>query len=69
MLRASLANKQRNEGFLIVTWTGSLQRVSHGQKSHASMLPDLKLSSKIIITSNQSIILLVIILSSVSGQG
>lgn len=53
MLPVSLAQIQRK-----VTWTGSLQKESHGQKIHASMLLgqyNLKLSSKIITASNQSI--------------
>lgn len=58
MLPVSLAQNQRNEVLLTLTWSGSLQKESHGQKSHASMLLgqyDLKLSSKIITASNQSI--------------
>lgn len=38
MLPVSLAKNQRNEVLLTVTWTGSLQKESHGQKSHASMV-------------------------------
>jgi len=58
MLPVSLAQNQRNNVLLTVTWTGSLQKDSHGQKSQASMLLaqyNLKLSSKIITASNQSI--------------